>query len=251
MRRQMVIGNWKLHGNQSSVTGLLHELVAGWVGVHDAEVVICPSLVHLDTAYRELLNSNIGLGAQNLSRFDVGAYTGDVSGEMIHDVGCQYVIIGHSERRRYHGETDLVVAKKFAAAQKARLIPIVCVGKSIHAREKGSVIDVIGRQLTQVVEQSGADSLSRSVVVYEPMWAGAGMTPSPEEVQEVHGFIREKLGEQGARARIVYGGSLTPLNAEAFFSMPDVDGALVGSASLNANDFLDICRAADLALLDM
>lgn len=246
MRRQIVIGNWKLHGTQPFVSKLLHRLVGGWIGVHRAEVVVCPAFVHLELAYRELAHSNIGLGAQDVSHFVEGAYTGDVSAEMLHDVGCHYVIVGHSERRRYHNETDAEIAKKFEAAQNARMVPILCVGESIEAREDGVALDVIGRQIAAVAEVCGKENLARAVVAYEPLWAvGTGKTATPEQAQEVHQFIRAKLGDVGVLTRIIYGGSVNPLNARTLFSMPDIDGALVGGAALKAQDFLEICRAAE------
>lgn len=247
MRRQIVIGNWKLHGTQLYVTDLLQNLVRAWVGVHQAEVVVCPSFVHVDMAYRLLSHSNVGLGAQDASIFTEGAYTGDVSAEMLHDLGCQYVIVGHSERRRYHGETNEIVAKKFAAAQSARLIPILCVGETAEERSKGIAIEVIDRQIRAVADQCGREQLARGIIAYEPLWAvGSGKIASPEQAQEVHRYIRSELGEYGRLTRIVYGGSVTPLNAKDMFAMPDIDGALVGGAALKARDFIEVCQAAEL-----
>lgn len=247
MRRQIVIGNWKLHGNQLFVTDLLQALVDGWVGVHRAETVVCPAHVHVDMAYRALAHSNIGLGAQDVSQFGEGAFTGDVSASMLHDLGCHYVIVGHSERRKYHGESNGLIAKKFAAAQRARLVPILCVGESAEERAQGITIEVIDRQLKAVVDRCGSEQIARSVIAYEPLWAvGSGKTATPQQAQEVHQFIRAELGDYGALTRIVYGGSVTPLNARTLFSMPDIDGALVGGAALKARDFLDICQAAEL-----
>ena len=246
MRRQIVIGNWKLHGNQLFVTGLLHNLASGWVGVHRAEVVVCPANVHLELAYRALAHANIGLGAQDVSHFSEGAYTGDISAEMLHDVGCHYAIVGHSERRRYHAESDAEIAKKFEAAQAARLVPILCVGESAQARESGATLEVIDRQIKAVSDVCGMENIARAIVAYEPLWAvGTGKTATPEQAQQVHQFIRAELGGAGALTRIVYGGSVNPLNARTLFSMPDIDGALVGGAALKAQDFLDICRAAE------
>lgn len=247
MRRQIVIGNWKLNGNQVFVTGLLQQLVASWVGVHRAEVVVCPSFVHVDMAYDLLAHSNIGLGAQDASHFSSGAYTGDVSADMLHDMGCHYVIVGHSERRRYYGESNETVAKKFAAVQNARLVPILCVGESAEDRAKGRAIKVIDEQINVVAQYCGREHLARAIIAYEPIWAvGSGNTATPEQAQEVHQFIRKDLGQYGGLTRIVYGGSVTPLSARALFSMPDIDGALVGGAALKAHDFLEICQAAEL-----
>ncbi len=246
MRRQIVIGNWKLHGGQQFVGSLLRDLMAGWVGVHRAEVVICPAFVHVDMAYRALGHCNIALGAQDVSHFAEGAYTGDVSAEMLHDLGCHFAIVGHSERRRHYGESNELVAKKFEAAQSARLVPILCVGESAREREQGVTLEVIDRQIGAVAEYCGLDRLARAVIAYEPLWAvGTGKIASPDQAQEVHRFIRAKLGPAGVVTRIVYGGSVTPLNAQSMFAMPDIDGALVGGAALRAHDFLEICRAAE------
>lgn len=246
MRRQIVIGNWKLHGSRQFVTSLLHELVIGWVGVHRAEVVVCPTYVHMEMAYRALGHTNITIGAQDVSHFAEGAYTGDVSGEMLHELGCHYAIVGHSERRRHYGEGNELVAKKFEAAQGARLVPVLCVGESAREREQGITLDVIDRQIGVVLDACGGEQLARAVIAYEPLWAvGTGKIASPQQAQEVHEFIRRKLGAPGAMTRIVYGGSVTPLNAQPMFAMPDIDGALVGGAALRAHDFLAICRAAE------
>lgn len=247
MRRQIVIGNWKLHGNQLYVADLLQKLVRGWVGVHRAEVVVCPAYVHVDMAYRLLAHSNIGLGAQDAAYFKEGAYTGDISAEMLHDLGCHYAIVGHSERRNYHGETNETVAKKFAAVQESRLVPILCVGESAEERASGRAIQVIDEQINAVANHCGREQLARAIIAYEPIWAvGSGNTATPEQAQEVHHFIRSELGQYGGLTRIIYGGSVTPLNAKALFSMPDIDGALVGGAALKAQDFLEICQAAEL-----
>lgn len=246
MRRPIVIGNWKLHGDQQFVSGLLHELMAGWIGVHRAEVVICPSYIHVDMACRALGHSNIGLGAQDVSPFVEGAYTGEVSAVMLHDLGCQYAIIGHSERRRWYGETNELIARKFESAQEARLVPILCVGESAKEREQGITLDVIDRQIKAVADYCSYERIARGVIAYEPLWAvGTGKIASPQQAQQVHEFIRDRLGAAGVVTRIVYGGSVTPQNARAMFEMPDIDGALVGGAALRANDFLEICRAAE------
>lgn len=247
MRRQIVIGNWKLHGNQLYVTDLLQKLVKSWVGVHRAEVVVCPAFVHVDMAYRLLAHSNIGLGAQDVSYFAEGAYTGDISAQMLHDLGCQYVIVGHSERRRYHAESNEIAARKFAAVQAARLRPILCVGETAEERSRGAAIEVIDKQIRAVADRCGQEHLARAIIAYEPLWAvGSGKVASPEQAQEVHQFIRSELGQFGNLTRIVYGGSVSPLNAKAMFAMPDIDGALVGAAALKARDFIEICQAAEL-----
>lgn len=246
MRRKIVIGNWKLHGSQAFVRRLLGQLAKSWTGVHRAEVVVCPTHAHIAQAYNELAHSNIGLGAQDVSQFGEGAYTGEVSAEMLHDLGCHYAIVGHSERRRYQKESDDVVAKKFEAAQAARLVPILCVGESAEARAAGETIKVIDRQIKAVVDRCGLENLARAIVAYEPLWAvGSGKHASPAQAEEVQQFIRSELGPSGISARVVYGGSVTPLNAAEYFSMPDIDGVLVGGAALKAQDFIDICKVAE------
>ena len=246
-RRHIVVGNWKLHGDSTFVGGLLGSIVSRWVGVHKAEVVLCPSFVHLSQAYNEYLaHSNIALGGQNISLFEEGAYTGDVSAEMLHDVGCQYVIIGHSERRQHHNETDGQIARKFQLALDARLVPILCLGENLVERESGRIFDVIERQLKAVLDYCGIEGLVRGVIAYEPVWAlGLGRTVSPAQAQEVHRYIREYLGQNGALVRIIYGGSVKPGNALDLFEQPDIDGVLVGGASLDAQDFIEICQSAE------
>ncbi len=247
-RRKIIIGNWKLNGDTQFVGDLLGELISSWSGVHEAEVVVCPPFVHLHQAYTEYLaQSNIGLGAQDVSQFEGGAYTGDISAEMLQDIGCQYVIIGHSERRTHHKETDGQIARKFEVAHNAQLKPILCVGETLEQRENNQTLQVIKEQLGAVVDFCGVEKLLRGVIAYEPVWAiGTGRTATPEQAQEVHAFIRELFGDKGSLARIAYGGSVKPDNAASLFAQPDIDGMLVGGASLKADSFLDICRAAEL-----
>lgn len=246
IRRQIVIGNWKLNGSLASVTELLQDLVQGWVGVHQAEVVVCPAQAHLMLAYSELARSNIALGAQDVSEFSGGAYTGEVSAAMLHDLGCHYTLVGHSERRRYHHETNAQIARKFEQAQNARIVPVFCVGESLQERQQGLALQAVGKQIQAVINHCGADQLARAIVAYEPLWAvGTGVTAAPQQAQEVHAFIRSLLGSAGNLTRIVYGGSVKASNAKALFEQPDIDGALVGGASLIAREFLDICQAAE------
>ncbi len=246
MRRNIVLGNWKLHGTQASVTALLRALTSSWVGVHQAEVVVCPAFVHMGLATTELAYSNIALGAQDISAFEEGAYTGEISGEMLHDIGCQYTLVGHSERRKYHQESDELVAKKFEAALKSHLLPVLCIGESDQDYQAGRTFDVVGAQLDAVASRCGRQSLARAIVGYEPGWAiGTGNVATPEHAQQVHHFIRSQIGDVGMHTRIVYGGSVTAINAAGLFAQPDIDGALVGGASLKPNDFLQICRAAE------
>ena len=246
-RRPIVIGNWKLNGNTSFVSDLLDEITAQWVGVHQAEVVVCPAFVHLGQVSNEhLVHSNIVLGAQDCSQFEEGAYTGDVSADMLHDLGCQYVIVGHSERRRFYAETDAQIARKFDLVHQAMMTPILCVGESAEQHQAGKALQVIKRQVCPALDYCGIQKLARGVIAYEPLWAvGTGVTATPDQAQEVHHFIRQLLGPIGQSVRVIYGGSVKPNNAQALFSEPDIDGALVGGAALKADDFIEICRAAE------
>ena len=246
MRRRLVVGNWKMNGDFHSDRDLLVDLAREWKGIHSAEVVVCPPYPYLLMARDVLENTNIGLGAQDVSQEREGAYTGDVSASMLSDCGCGFVIVGHSERRQFHGETSEIVGKKFKCATGQHLKPILCVGETLEEREQGKTYEVIGHQLLKAVEICGLDVIARGVVAYEPVWAiGSGTAASPEIAQDVHAYIREALGPEGDQVRILYGGSVKPETAEALFSQKDIDGALVGGASLKAEDFVAICRAAE------
>lgn len=245
-RRQLVVGNWKMNGNQQSNAELLAKIVAGWQGKHSAEVVVCPPNPYLLPAYEQIAKSPLLLGAQNVSQYDVGAFTGEVSAQMLAELHCKFVIIGHNERRRLQGETDEQVAQKFIAVQRANLTPILCIGESLAERESGGHLAVIGRQLDAVFTNVGRDVFANAVVAYEPVWAvGTGKTATPQQAQEVHRYIRSQLGELAEDVRILYGGSVKASNAEQLFAIPDIDGALLGGASLDAEEFLKICKAAD------
>ena len=245
-RRQLVVGNWKMNGNQQFNAELLAEVIAGWQGEHGADVVICPPNPYLLHTHERISGSSICLGAQNVSQYESGAYTGEVSAQMLAELHCKFVIIGHNERRRLQGETDEQVAQKFVAAQQANLIPILCIGESLAQRENGQHLDVIGRQLEAVFKCVGRDVFVNAVVAYEPVWAvGTGKTATPQQAHEVHRFIREQLGNLAEEVRILYGGSVKASNAEQLFALSDIDGALLGGASLDAKEFLKICEAAD------
>jgi triosephosphate isomerase len=245
-RRQLVVGNWKMNGNQQFNAELLAEVIAGWQGEHSADVVICPPNPYLLHTYERISRSSIYLGAQNVSQYESGAYTGEVSSQMLAELHCKFVIIGHNERRRLQGETDEQVAQKFVAAQRANLIPILCIGESLAQRENGQYLDAIGRQLEAVFACVGRNVFVNAVVAYEPVWAvGTGKTATPQQAHEVHRFIREQLGNLAEEVRILYGGSVKASNAEQLFALPDIDGALLGGASLDAKEFLKICEAAD------
>jgi triosephosphate isomerase (TIM) len=245
MRRQLDVGNWKMNGSRHSTRDLLDALVSGWKGNEGAEVVVCPPYPYLAQAAQLLEGSNVGLGAQDVCQYGDGAYTGEVSARMLADVPCQYVIVGHSERRRLFYESDALVAEKFIAAQRAGLTPILCVGESLAQRDNNEALAVIGRQLNAVIHKAGLKAFSHAVVAYEPIWAiGTGRTASPKSAQEAHQFIREQLGELGPSVRILYGGSVKECNAAELFAKPDIDGGLIGGASLDGSEFLAICRAA-------
>ena len=246
-RRQLVVGNWKMNGSQRINAELLATVVSGWQGKRKTEVAVCPPFPYLQHTLELLAPSAIVLGAQSVSEHESGAYTGEVSARMLAEWQCRYVIVGHNERRRMQNESDIQVAQKFIAVQREQLIPILCVGESLEQRETGQALAVIHRQLNAVVELAGCDAFERAVVAYEPVWAvGTGKTATPQQAQEVHHFIRELLGDVGLRVRILYGGSVKANNAAQLFAMADIDGALLGGASLDAEEFLSICRAADV-----
>lgn len=248
MRKTLVAANWKMHGTKAFAEQLLAELNSGLEsGECSAEVVICPPFPYLGVVGAAAENvEQVALGAQNLSEQPSGAFTGEVSADMLLDCGARYVIVGHSERRSLYGESSELVAAKFAAAKSAGLTPILCVGESLQEREASKTLDVIAGQIQAVIDLGLADTWHNAVVAYEPVWAiGTGKTATPEQAQEVHQFIRQQLGEAGAATQILYGGSVKAANAAELFAQDDIDGALVGGASLEADEFIQICRAAD------
>ena len=248
-RRQLIVGNWKMNGNRQENSKLLDEILIGWQGEHNIDVVVCPPSPYLAQTFEKVSSSKILLGGQNLSEFDQGAYTGEVSAKMLADLHCKFVIIGHNERRRYQGEADVQIAQKFKSALCAGIIPILCVGETLAQRESSCYLDVIGRQLQVVFAHVGRDAFAQAVVAYEPVWAvGTGMTALPHQIHEVHRFIREQLGTLSDVVRIIYGGSVNSGNAQQLFMLSDIDGALLGGASLNSYEFLAICTAADLSI---
>ncbi|HUA90012.1 MAG TPA: triose-phosphate isomerase [Steroidobacteraceae bacterium] len=249
MRRPIVAGNWKMHGSRADNARLIEELLAGVPAQPKAACVICPPFVYLQEAARLLRDSVISLGGQDLCADTQGAFTGEISAAMLKDVGCEYVIVGHSERRLLYRESDPLIARKFGAALGKGLVPILCVGEQLADREAGRTGEVVARQLDVVLELCGASGLEQAVVAYEPVWAiGTGRNATPEQAQEVHAFIRARIGERDARiataTRILYGGSVKAGNAAELFAMPDVDGGLIGGASLKADEFLAILAAA-------
>ena len=238
-----------MHGSLAENRALLDALKPALGGLKGAGVAVCAPFPYLSQLQTELAGTVIGWGAQNVSEQAKGAFTGEVSTSMLKDFGCKYVIVGHSERRSIYGESDDLVAKKYMAAQAAGLIPVLCVGETLAEREGGITEKVVGRQLDAVVQAAGVESLAKAVVAYEPVWAiGTGKTASPEQAQAVHAFIRGKiagLNKQIAGGLVIqYGGSVKASNAAELFSQPDIDGGLIGGASLVADEFIAICKAA-------
>jgi triosephosphate isomerase len=242
MRDRLVAGNWKMHGNRSANRALLDSILAGLGALRDAECAVCVPFPYLAEVAAQLRGSALAPGAQNLSEHAQGAYTGEVSAAMLAEFGCRYVIVGHSERRQLYGETDAAAAAKFKAAQGQGITPILCVGETLAEREGGRTEAVVARQLHAAISLNGKDAFEDAVVAYEPVWAiGTGRTATPEQVQAVHAFLRARLP---ARTRLLYGGSVKKENAAQLFAQPDVDGGLIGGASLVAEDFLAIAGAA-------
>ena len=247
-RRSLVAGTWKMYGSRAANAALLQGVrAAAPAGV---EVVLCPPFVFLPDAAVALAGSAIGLGAQDLSaEAGQGAYTGEVAGAMLREVGCSHVIVGHSERRARHNESDAEVARKAVAALAAGLVPIVCVGETLAERDAGATPAVVGRQLAAVLDVCGVDAFRTVVVAYEPVWAiGTGRTASPEQAQEIHALLRGLIASRDATiagsARLLYGGSVKAGNAAELFAMPDIDGGLIGGASLKVDEFAAILAAA-------
>jgi triosephosphate isomerase len=249
MRQKLVAGNWKMHGSLATNQALLTALASQLDGSSSMRCAVCVPFPYLAQAQSVLTGSSLAWGAQNLSQYDKGAYTGEVSASMLLEFGCRYVIVGHSERRALFGETDAMVAAKFMAALTAGLTPVLCVGETLEERDAGRAESVIARQLDAVIAESGMAGLAKAVIAYEPVWAiGTGKTASPEQAQAVHAFIRRKLAALdsniAAALIIQYGGSVKAANAAELFSQPDIDGGLIGGASLDADEFVAICQAA-------
>jgi len=249
MRNYLVAGNWKMNGSQAATASLLDGIVAGFRGPETVEMLVCPPFPYLAAARDKLDGTRIALGAQNVSEYGPGAYTGETAASMLKDVGCSHVIVGHSERRAMFGEHSTVVAEKFRTALAHGLTPILCVGETLDEREAGRTEAVIDEQLDAVLHAAGVAAFAGAVIAYEPVWAiGTGKTANPAQAQEVHAHIRGRLGEQdpgvATSVQILYGGSVKGDNAGDLFSMADIDGGLIGGASLKAQDFLAIAEAA-------
>ncbi|MDH5327866.1 MAG: triose-phosphate isomerase [Gammaproteobacteria bacterium] len=249
MRQPLVAGNWKLNGSKENNKQLLEAIMGGSADVKNAEIAVCPPFVYLQQVADMLKGSNISYGSQNICEQESGAFTGEVAAAMLNDFGCKYAIIGHSERRSIYGESDALIAQKFVAAKKAAIIPILCVGELLEERESGQTEAVVGKQLDAVLDLAGIEAFSQTVIAYEPVWAiGTGKTASPEQAQDVHAFIRARLATKNADVaqaiQILYGGSVKADNAADLFAREDIDGGLIGGASLQAESFLAICKAA-------
>ncbi len=249
MRRPMVAGNWKMHGSRAANSALLTDLELRVKADWPIDVAVFAPFVYLPDAVRMLTDSSIAVGAQNVCAETSGAFTGEVAAAMLKDIGCSHVLIGHSERRAWYHEDDALIARKIIVALATGLTPILCVGETLQEREAEKTEAVIARQIDAVLKTNGAPAFSRLIVAYEPVWAiGTGRTATPDQAQAVHQFIRGRISGQdaniGGQVRLLYGGSVKAGNAADLFSMPDVDGGLVGGASLNAEEFADICAAA-------
>ena len=250
MRRILVAGNWKMNGSQAMVEALLGGLLAGTENESEVDMAVFPPFPYLAQAQSILAGSSIAWGGQNLNPVSSGAHTGEVAASMLLDFGCRYVLVGHSERRTLYGESDDDVAERFETALAAGLEPVLCVGETLEERESGETQSVVERQLDAVFGRCGIDGFKKAIVAYEPVWAiGTGKTATPEQAQDVHAFIRDKFVSQddiiAGQLRILYGGSVNGSNAADLFAREDIDGGLVGGASLKAEDFLAIRNAVD------
>ncbi len=249
MRQSLIIGNWKMNGNLAENEKLLNIISVSPILYEDIDVVVCPPSIYITHVRQQLAASKIKYGAQNVSAYKNGAYTGEISTTMLADLGCSYVLLGHSERRSLNHESDGQIADKFAAAVQANLTAVLCVGETLAQRQADETFLVIAQQIQKVVEQVGIQAFKQAVIAYEPIWAiGTGETASPEQAQEVHQQIRQQLAkydENIARSiQIIYGGSVNENNAKALFLQADIDGALVGGASLKGEHFITICQAS-------
>ena len=247
-RRPILAGNWKMNMTATQARELASKLVPLVSSIKDRDIVLGPPFTSLSAVAETIKGSNIGLSAQNLHWEDKGAFTGEISAEMLLDLGCRYVIIGHSERRQYFGETDETVNRKAKQALRKGLLPILCVGETLAEREAGKLNDIIGRQVTGGLKDISADDMKKVVIAYEPVWAiGTGKTATPEQANEVHALIRQKVkalysADIAEGLRIQYGGSVTPENISTLMAMPDIDGALVGGASLKPESFAALVK---------
>lgn len=260
-RNPLVVGNWKMNGSRAEINHLIPKIIEGTADLKNIEVVVCPPFVYLETVLKKIaaadtsiegVSANLGIGAQNCYCEKSGAFTGEISSGMLNDSGCRWVILGHSERRALFGETDALIAKKCQSAYDADLIPILCVGETLEQRKSGKTFEWIGSQIEVILKIVSLEVWNRLVVAYEPIWAiGTGITATPEEAEEVHIFLRECINKvypnRGQSVRILYGGSVKAENAMGFFAKDNIDGALVGGASLIAEEFVNICKLCSKA----
>ncbi|MCK9505805.1 MAG: triose-phosphate isomerase [Porticoccaceae bacterium] len=254
MRKPLVAANWKMQGSRQFLVSYFDgfQKALSTELEQSVDIVLFPPFVYLAQAVKMLEQAAesvkydcVGIGAQNLSQFASGAFTGEIAADMLADVGCRYVLVGHSERRSLYGESSQMVAEKFVAARNCGLTPVLCVGESLEERENDATLDVVNSQLKAVIDLAGLAAVTEAVIAYEPVWAiGTGRTASPEQAQEVHCAIRAMLADAGEKTRILYGGSVKAENAQALFAQPDIDGGLVGGASLDAGEFAAICKNA-------
>lgn len=247
MRQSLIMGNWKMNGSRQEGQQLAKALADG-LGAVSQEVAVCVPFVYLSDIRNVLASSPIAVGAQNVADQASGAYTGEVSAAMLTDCGVKYALVGHSERRSYYGDTNESVAKRFCQAQKQNVIPVLCVGETLEEREQNRTFQVVDEQLDAVIDAAGIEAFANAVIAYEPVWAiGTGKTASDDQAQEVHHYIRQQIAKRSQaiadKVQILYGGSVKPDNAKGLFAMPDIDGGLVGGASLDAKGFLQICHS--------
>ncbi len=249
-RKPLIAGNWKMHGSKTMGSSLLETLKQNISATGPAEMAVLPPFVYLEQTQHILAGSSIQWGAQNVAAEAIGAFTGEICAAMLAEFGCRYVLVGHSERRYIYGENDTTIAKKFALAMESGLQPILCLGESLEQHKAGFTQEVVGSQLANILAKvGGVSSLSNAIIAYEPVWAiGTGLTATPQQAQEVHAAIRSQVADQDTniadKLRILYGGSVKASNAQALFAMPDIDGGLIGGASLDAQEFLQIYRCA-------
>lgn len=250
MRKILIAGNWKMNGTVASVSDLISGIVAGAKLLSNVETAVCPPYLYIPIVTEATKDSNVAVGSQNISTQASGAFTGEISTDMVKDFSCKYSIIGHSERRTLYGDTDQLVAEKFKVLKESGLIPMFCIGETLEQREAGETENVVARQLDAVSDLNGSDAFAECVIAYEPVWAiGTGKTATPEQAQATHAFIRQHIAkinaENAQKVQILYGGSMNPGNAKELLSQTDIDGGLIGGASLKADDFMAICQAGE------
>ncbi|MEE9425713.1 MAG: triose-phosphate isomerase [Methylococcales bacterium] len=249
MRRSLVIGNWKLNGTRASNRELIAAILAGCDGSQNCDAAVCVPFTAIAEASDAVAGTSLALGSQNVADADQGAYTGEISASMLAEYACRYALVGHSERRQLYNETNELVAARYEHAIKGGIIPVLCIGETDEQREQSKTFDVIVEQLSAVIDHAGIESFAKAVIAYEPVWAiGTGKTATPDQAQEVHAFIRNQIATRDSaladKVRILYGGSVKPDNAADLFGKDDIDGGLIGGASLQADSFLGIINAA-------